>query len=185
MRARRSEPSSGSGWSCCRAPPEGVASDSGRIMIWRAADPFGSAVLALVERIWRPFPRITRPPLASAVRQCLLWPASSRHDTVASVATLRCRLLQLPFSVSAAPRSFARRRCCQHRSTPSQVASVAVFRFPARPAPSQGDTVSRVALLRCGSCQLPLPVSGAPESCANGAESRIFFRVVHSFASAG
>jgi hypothetical protein len=180
-------------------------------MIWRAADPCGSAVLALVERIWRPFPRITRPPLASAVRQCLLWPASSRHDTVASAATLRCRLRQLPFPVSAAPGSFARRHCCQHRSTPLQGTSVAVsgfrrapflrkatllpaslysvagcvscrFRFPARPAPSQGDTVASIALLRRGVRQLPLPVSGAPESCANGAESRIFFRVVHSFA---
>ncbi len=102
-------------------------------MIWRAADPFGSAVLALVERIWRPFPRITRPPLASAVRQCLLWPASSRHDTVASVATLRCRLRQSPFPVSGASRSFARRHCCQHRSALLQVAFSSRRRFLAHP----------------------------------------------------
>ena len=124
-------------------------------MIWRATDPCGSAVLALVERIWRPFPRITRPPLASAVRQCLLWPASSRHDTVASAATLRCRLRQLPFPVSAAPGSFARRHCCQHRSTPLQGASVAVSGFRRAPLLRKATLLpaSLYSVAGCVSCR--------------------------------
>src|SRR5712671_37264 len=74
-----------------RTTPEGAHATADLSRSWRASDSCESAVLALVERIQPPFPRIIGPPLAFAVSNCLLWPLLNRFSPVR-----RCRLGSIP-----------------------------------------------------------------------------------------
>src|SRR5215471_1875178 len=68
------------------------------------ADP---EVLALVERILPPFPRITGPPLAFAVKQLLIVASRSARGSIAVAGfrpTLGCGVRQFPFPVPNAKR---------------------------------------------------------------------------------
>ena len=98
-----------------RTTPEGAHATADLSRSWRASDSCESAVLALVERIQPPFPRIIGPPSAFAVSNCLLWPLLNRSSPV------RCCQLGLTpdarFCVDVLANSNARESCAVSRQS--------------------------------------------------------------------